>query len=132
MDPRLEVIDKRLENVKTLVPVSGVKGGIGKSLVASTLALTLSELGYRVGLMDLDFSGPSTHIILGISGVYPEEERGIVPPDVHGIKFLHLACRDQYLTYLQSGQEATAKSFRAVAIKRYGCPAEILEAPVPN
>jgi ATP-binding protein involved in chromosome partitioning len=90
LDPRLEVIDKRLENVKTLVPVSGVKGGIGKSLVASTLALTLSEMGYRVGLMDLDFSGPSTHIILGISGVYPEEERGIVPPDVHGIKFLSI------------------------------------------
>lgn len=90
MDPRLEIIDKRLENIKTLVPVSGGKGGIGKSLIASTLALTLSELGYQVGLLDLDFSGPSTHIILGIGGVYPREERGIIPPEIYGIKFLSI------------------------------------------
>lgn len=90
MDPRLEIIDKRLENIKTLIPVSGGKGGIGKSLIASTLALTLSELGYRVGLLDLDFSGPSTHIILGIGGVYPKEEKGIIPPEIYGIKFLSI------------------------------------------
>jgi len=90
LDPRLEIIDKRLENIKTLVPVSGGKGGIGKSLTASTLALTLSELGYKVGLLDLDFSGPSTHIILGIGGVYPKEEKGIIPPEVYGIKFLSI------------------------------------------
>ena len=90
MDPRLEIIDKRLENIKTLIPVSGGKGGIGKSLIASTLALTLSELGYKVGLLDLDFSGPSTHIILGISGVYPKEEKGIIPPEIYGVKFLSI------------------------------------------
>ena len=90
MDPRLEIIDKRLENIKTLIPVSGGKGGIGKSLIASTLALTLSESGYKVGLLDLDFSGPSTHIILGIGGVYPKEEKGIIPPEIYGIKFLSI------------------------------------------
>jgi len=90
LDPRLEIIDKRLENIKTLIPVSGGKGGIGKSLIASTLALTLSELGYKVGLLDLDFSGPSTHIILGIGGVYPKEEKGIIPPEIYGIKFLSI------------------------------------------
>ncbi len=90
VDPRLGIIDKRLENIKTLIPVSGGKGGIGKSLIASTLALTLSELGYKVGLLDLDFSGPSTHIILGIGGVYPKEEKGIIPPEIYGIKFLSI------------------------------------------
>lgn len=90
LDPRLEIIDKRLAGVKKLIPVSGGKGGIGKSVVASTLALTLAQLGYKVGLLDLDFSGPSTHVILGISGVYPEEEKGIIPPEVHGIKFLSI------------------------------------------
>ena len=90
LDPRLEIIDKRLENIKTLIPVAGGKGGIGKSLTASTLALTLSELGYKVGLLDLDFSGPSTHIILGIGGVYPKEEKGIIPPEIYGIKFLSI------------------------------------------
>jgi len=90
LDPRLEIIDKRLAGVKRLIPVSGGKGGIGKSVVASTLALTLAQLDYKVGLLDLDFSGPSTHVILGISGVYPEEEKGIIPPEVHGIKFLSI------------------------------------------
>jgi len=90
VDPRLEIIDKRLEEVKALIPVSGGKGGIGKSSVASTLALILAELGYKVGLLDLDFSGPSDHIILGRSGVQPEEEKGIIPPEVHGIRFLSI------------------------------------------
>ena len=90
MDPRLDIIDKRLENIKMLIPVSGGKGGIGKSLIASTLALTLSDSGYRVGLLDLDFSGPSAHVILGIGGVYPREEKGIIPPEIYGIKFLSI------------------------------------------
>ncbi|PIU29335.1 MAG: ATP-binding protein, partial [Candidatus Hydromicrobium americanum] len=78
------MIDKRLENINRLIAISGGKGGIGKSLTASTLALSLSKLGYRVGLLDLDFCGPSTHIILGIRGVYPKEEKGIIPPEVYG------------------------------------------------
>ena len=58
--------------------------------IASTLALTLAESGYKVGLLDLDFSGPSTHIILGVKGIYPREEKGIIPPEVYGIKFLSI------------------------------------------
>ena len=90
VDPRLEIIEKRLKNIKMLIPVAGGKGGIGKSMVASTLAITLAELGYRVGLLDLDFSGPSAHVILGVRGVSPKEERGIIPPEVYGIKFLSI------------------------------------------
>jgi len=90
MDPRLDIIDKRLKNVNRLVAISGGKGGTGKSLIASTLALTLSELGYKAGLLDLDFCGPSTHIILGIRGIYPKEEKGIIPPEIYGIKFLSI------------------------------------------
>ncbi|PIP13982.1 MAG: ATP-binding protein [bacterium (Candidatus Stahlbacteria) CG08_land_8_20_14_0_20_40_26] len=90
MDPRLNIIAHRLENVDRLIAVSGGKGGIGKSSVASTLALCLSKKNYRVGLLDLDFYGPSCHLILGIKGVYPEEERGILPPQVYGIKFMSI------------------------------------------
>jgi len=90
MDPRLEIIDKRLKNIKRLIAISGGKGGIGKSLIASTLALTLSKLGYKVGLLDLDFSGPSAHIVLGTRGIYPKEEKGIIPPEIYGIKFMSI------------------------------------------
>ena len=56
MDPRLATIDRRLERVGRVVAVTGGKGGIGKSLVATTLALTLAERGVRTGLLK---RGPS-------------------------------------------------------------------------
>lgn len=90
MDPRLEIIGKRLKNIKRLIAISGGKGGIGKSLIASILALTLSKLGYKVALLDLDFCGPSAHIILGTREIYPKEEKGIIPPEIYGIKFMSI------------------------------------------
>ncbi|OPX88273.1 MAG: antiporter inner membrane protein [Pelotomaculum sp. PtaB.Bin104] len=90
MDPRLNVIDKRFEKVKRIIAVSGGKGGIGKSLTASVLALILAEQGFQVGLLDLDFCGPSGHVILGIQDVFPVEEKGLVPPVINGISFMSI------------------------------------------
>ena len=90
MDPRLNIIDKRLAGIKRIIAVSGGKGGIGKSLAASVLALSMSRLGFRVGLLDLDLSAPSMHVILGIEGLYPKEEKGIVPPEIYGIEFMSI------------------------------------------
>lgn len=91
MDPRISVIEKRLQPIKRVIAVASGKGGVGKSLVASSLALNLSKKGYAVGLLDLDFYGPSSHIILGVEDFsFPEEEKGIIPPDVHGITFMSL------------------------------------------
>jgi len=90
MDPRLNIINNRLADVKRIIAVSGGKGGIGKSLTASTLALGLARKGYRVGLFDLDFCGPSDHVILGIEGVCPEEDKGLIPPEIYGIRFMSI------------------------------------------
>lgn len=90
VDPRTIVINRRLSKVKRIVAVSSGKGGVGKSLVATTLALTLARRGCRVGLFDLDFTSPSTHIILNAEKTVPQEEKGIVPPIVHGIKYMSL------------------------------------------
>ncbi|RKY86272.1 ATP-binding protein [candidate division KSB1 bacterium] len=90
MDPRVEIIDERLENIDRVIAVSGGKGGIGKSVIASTVALSLAERGHKVGLLDLDFTSPSTHVILGIDDIFPEEEKGIVPPEIYGIKFMSI------------------------------------------
>ncbi len=57
IDPREIAINARLENVKRIIPVVSGKGGVGKSLVSTTLALVLAERGYKVGLLDLDFHG---------------------------------------------------------------------------
>jgi len=90
VDPRTSIIDERMRGIDRIIAVSSGKGGVGKSLVAATLALTLAKKGYKVGLFDLDFTSPSTHIILGIEGVKPKEEKGIVPPIVHGIKYMSI------------------------------------------
>jgi ATP-binding protein involved in chromosome partitioning len=98
-DPRISVISERLKEVNRVIAVSSGKGGVGKSLVASTLALTLAKKGFKVGLFDLDFTSPSTHTILGISGIQPKEDKGIVPPSVHGLKYMSIV--------YYSGEEAT-------------------------
>jgi len=79
-----------MKNIKKIIAVSSGKGGVGKSLIASTLALTLARKGFRVGLFDLDFTSPSTHIILGIEDVHPKEEKGIIPPEVHGVRYMSI------------------------------------------
>jgi ATP-binding protein involved in chromosome partitioning len=89
-DPRIGIVDERTKGISNIVAVSSGKGGVGKSLIASTIALTLTKEGYSVGLFDLDFTSPSTHVILGVNDLQPEEKKGIVPPQVHGFKYMSI------------------------------------------
>jgi ATP-binding protein involved in chromosome partitioning len=90
MDPRTTVINERLNRIGRIIAVSSGKGGVGKSLVATTLALTLARKGCKVGLFDLDFTSPSTHLIMGVKDAQPKEEKGIVPPVVKGLAYMTL------------------------------------------
>jgi len=93
VDPRLLIIPKRLSSVKRVVAVMSSKGGVGKTLIATLTALALADRGYSVGLLDLDFTNPSTHIVLGVNPLEhkPLEEEGIVPPTVYGVRYLTIA-----------------------------------------
>ncbi|MFZ1039199.1 MAG: P-loop NTPase, partial [Candidatus Bathyarchaeia archaeon] len=97
VDPRVSIIDERMRDIRKVIAVSSGKGGVGKSLIASILGLTLAKKGYKVGLFDLDFTSPSTHIILSIEGVRPKEDKGIIPPKVHGLEYMSIVyySRDQ-------------------------------------
>jgi ATP-binding protein involved in chromosome partitioning len=64
-------------------------------VVAAALAIRLKEKGLRVGLLDLDFTSPSSHVILGIEGLYPEEEYGIIPPLAHGLRYMSITYYSQ-------------------------------------
>jgi len=90
VDPRIPLISERLREIRRVIAVSSGKGGVGKSLVASVLALTLAKKGYKVGFFDIDFTSPSSHIILGVSNIQPEEKNGIIPPTVHGLKYMSI------------------------------------------
>lgn len=90
VDPRTSIIAERVQGIRRIIAVSSGKGGVGKSLVATTLALALAKKDYTVGLFDLDFTSPSTHIILGIKSVQPKEDKGIVPPIVHAMRYMSI------------------------------------------
>ena len=90
MDPRTTVINERLSRTCRIIAVSSGKGGVGKSLVATILALMLSRKGHKVGLFDIDFTSPSTHLIMGVKNVQPKENKGIIPPVVKGLKYMSL------------------------------------------
>lgn len=89
-DPRLAIIGRRFDNVGKVIAVSSGKGGVGKSMVATSLALNLKDKGFKVGLLDLDFTSPATHVILGVEGLYPEEEYGIIPPLAYDMRYMSI------------------------------------------
>ncbi len=89
-DPRTSIIGERLKRIRRIIAVSSGKGGVGKSLVATNFALALVKKGCRVGLFDLDFTSPSTHVILGVKNVQPTEDKGLLPPTVEGMQYMSL------------------------------------------
>ncbi|MCL5949143.1 MAG: Mrp/NBP35 family ATP-binding protein [Candidatus Bathyarchaeota archaeon] len=91
IDPRTSIITTRLSKIRHIVAVTSGKGGVGKSMVSTALALSLAKEGCRVGLFDIDFTGPSTHIILGLpSDLQPKEDKGIVPATTNGLEYMSM------------------------------------------
>lgn len=120
VDPRTSVISERLKSVGRVIAVSSGKGGVGKSLVASVLALTLTEKGYRVGLFDLDFTSPSTHVILGVEGVEPKEDKGLVPPVVHGLEYMSIVYYSKDRAAPLRGADVSNALIELLSITRWG------------
>ncbi len=83
---------KQVPGVKHIVAVGSGKGGVGKSTVAANLALALSKLGYKVGLLDADVYGPSVPTLFGLKGerVTVDQFQRLVPIEKYGIKVLSI------------------------------------------
>ena len=64
-------VREALSPIKHKIVVMSGKGGVGKSLVSSYTAVALARRGFGVGLLDVDFHGPSSHIFLGLKGRKP-------------------------------------------------------------
>ena len=119
-DPRISIIDERMKEIDTIIAVSSGKGGVGKSLIASTLALNLARNGYTVGLFDLDFTSPSTHTILGIRDERPKERKGIVPPRVHGLKYMSIIYYSHDLATPLRGVDVSNALVELLSTTRWG------------
>ena len=86
---------KMLPQVKNVIAVSSGKGGVGKSTIAANLAISLSKLGYKVGLLDADIFGPSIPKMFHVEDArpYAETVEGrdlIVPIEKYGIEILSI------------------------------------------
>jgi len=120
LDPRLSVIPARLAGAKRILAVTGGKGGIGKSVVASVLALSLAREGRRVGLLDLDLTSPTDHVILGLGRQFPTEEFGIEPPEVAGVRFMSVQLFARERPAPLRGPEITDAFVEILAVTNWG------------
>jgi Mrp family chromosome partitioning ATPase len=76
----IPAMPKDINDVRNILAVMSGKGGVGKSLVAALLGISLARLGKEVGILDADITGPSIPKIFGLNGVRPRSsESGILP-----------------------------------------------------
>jgi ATP-binding protein involved in chromosome partitioning len=73
-----------------VIAISSGKGGVGKSTVASNLAIALAKQGARVGLMDADIYGPNIPRMMGVNAAPPVENEKIIPLQAYGVKIMSL------------------------------------------
>jgi ATP-binding protein involved in chromosome partitioning len=81
-----------------IIAVSSGKGGVGKSTVATNVAVALAQAGHQVGVMDADIYGPNIPRMLGLNGAPPVLNNRIIPLQAHGVKVISLGVlipRDQ-------------------------------------
>jgi ATP-binding protein involved in chromosome partitioning len=77
-------------NLGKIIAISSGKGGVGKSTVATNLAVALAQRGARVGLMDADIYGPNIPRMMGVNAPPPVENEKIIPLQAYGVKIMSL------------------------------------------
>lgn len=78
-------------DIKRVIGIVSGKGGVGKSTVTCALARQLAGMGYKVGIMDADITGPSIPRMMGIDERCEESDMGIMAPEsAEGIKVMSM------------------------------------------
>lgn len=102
-----EMIEANLARIKRKILVMSGKGGVGKSTVATYLALLLGSKGRRVGLLDVDLHGPSVPRLLNVQGGFEMPREGVVKPhrvsETLSMVSLELALGDRDLAVIWRG-----------------------------
>ena len=73
-----------MSSVKHIIAVVSGKGGVGKSIVTSMLAVNMQRLGYKTAILDADITGPSIPKAFGIKAGIDGDQNGLIPPTSTG------------------------------------------------
>jgi len=86
---------KAIPGIKNIVAIASGKGGVGKSTVTANLAITLSKMGFKVGVLDADIYGPSIPLMFDVASEKPlsvevDGKSKMKPIENYGIKILSI------------------------------------------
>jgi ATP-binding protein involved in chromosome partitioning len=84
-----------IKGISSIVAISSGKGGVGKSTVTSNIAVTLSQMGFKVGVLDADIYGPSIPTMMDMEGERPlsvtiDGKSKMQPIENYGVKVLSI------------------------------------------
>lgn len=90
-----EIKGKQIPGISNIIAIASGKGGVGKSTVTANLAVTLSKMGFKVGLLDADIYGPSAPIMFDVEAERPlsvnvDGQSKMKPVENHGVKILSI------------------------------------------
>jgi ATP-binding protein involved in chromosome partitioning len=87
--------NRKLDDIKNIIAISSGKGGVGKSTVTANLAVSLSKMGFNVGILDADIYGPSIPVMFDVFDSKPlavnvDGKSKMKPVESFGIKILSI------------------------------------------
>ncbi|MDA0985941.1 MAG: Mrp/NBP35 family ATP-binding protein [Bacteroidetes bacterium] len=93
--PVVPIKGKSLEGIENVIAISSGKGGVGKSTITANLAVTLAQMGCKVGILDADIYGPSIPTMFDMEGARPlsvqiEGKSKMEPIENYGVKVLSI------------------------------------------
>lgn len=92
---KTEIKGKQIPGIKNIVAISSGKGGVGKSTVTANVAVSLSKMGFKVGVLDADVYGPSIPMMFDVENARPLAETidgksKMKPVENYGVKVLSI------------------------------------------
>ncbi|AWI24768.1 Mrp/NBP35 family ATP-binding protein [Flavobacterium pallidum] len=90
-----EIKGKAIPGISNIIAVASGKGGVGKSTVTANLAVTLANMGFKVGVLDADIYGPSMPIMFDVESAKPvsvtvDGKSKMKPIESYGVKILSI------------------------------------------
>lgn len=90
-----QIKGKEIPGIQNIIAIASGKGGVGKSTVTANIAVTLSKMGFKVGILDADVYGPSIPIMFDVATERPlsvdvNGKSMMKPVENHGVKISSL------------------------------------------